>query len=67
MTIGEKEKDLAELLTIIGKHRDVIVAMGNGEPDYLLTAIDENPNVFSSLRIHQILEMKNRQYIQGEH
>lgn len=62
-----KEKSLDEILSIISKHPDVIVSMGNGEPDYILTAIDENPSVFSSLKIHQILEMKNRNYIQGEY
>ncbi|GHI01669.1 acetyl-CoA hydrolase/transferase family protein [Neobacillus kokaensis] len=62
----EKEKTQTEILSILSKYHDVIVSMGNGEPDYILSAIDENPEAFSSLKIHQILEMKNRQYIQGE-
>lgn len=62
----EKEKTKTEILSILSKYKDIIVSMGNGEPDYILSAIDENPNYFSSVRIHQILEMKNRRYIQGE-
>ncbi|WP_062105400.1 acetyl-CoA hydrolase/transferase family protein [Bacillus niameyensis] len=66
MNITEKEKNRNEILSILSKYHDVIISMGNGEPDYILKIIDENPSAFSSLRIHQILEMKNRQYIQGE-
>ncbi|WP_349305660.1 hypothetical protein [Bacillus sp. FJAT-49711] len=61
-----KEKNQNEILSILSKYHDVIVSIGNGEPDFILNMIDENPNAFPSLRIHQILEMKNRQYIQGE-
>ncbi|MED3562430.1 propionyl-CoA--succinate CoA transferase, partial [Bacillus xiapuensis] len=64
--VSEKEKTQTEILSVLFNYHDVIVSMGNGEPDYILSAIDENPNAFTSLRIHQILEMKNRQYIQGE-
>lgn len=66
MNIHGKEKNKSELLSILANYQDIIVSMGNGEPDYILSAIDENPATFSSLNIHQILEMKNRQYIQGE-
>lgn len=62
-----KEKTRTEILSILANYQDVIVSMGNGEPDYILTAIDENPSAFSSLKLHQILEMKNRQYIHGEY
>ncbi|MCR2820061.1 acetyl-CoA hydrolase/transferase family protein [Lederbergia panacisoli] len=61
-----KEKNQNEILSLLSKYHDVIVSMGNGEPDYILNLIDENPGAFSFLRLHQILEMKNRQYIQGE-
>lgn len=63
---NEKEKSISEIISILSKYQDMIVSMGNGEPDYILSAIDENPNAFTSLHIHQILEMKNRNYIQGE-
>ncbi|MCM3571403.1 acetyl-CoA hydrolase/transferase family protein [Neobacillus mesonae] len=63
---NDKEKTILEIMSILSNYHDLIAAMGNGEPDFILSAIDENPNAFSSLKIHQILEMKNRQYIQGE-
>jgi acyl-CoA hydrolase len=66
-TTNVKEKTINEIISIISNYQDVIVSMGNGEPDYILTAIDENSTAFPSLKIHQILEMKNRQYIQGEY
>lgn len=55
--INEKEKSKSEILSILSKYPDVIVSMGNGEPDYILSAIDETPEAFASLKIHQILEM----------
>ncbi|MGM8214810.1 acetyl-CoA hydrolase/transferase family protein [Bacillaceae bacterium W0354] len=66
MSLIEKEKSLSEILSLIAEHEDAIVSMGNGEPDYILSAIDENPDVFNSLKIHQLLEIKDRKYINGE-
>lgn len=63
----QKEKSNEEILSILAKYDHIIVSMGNGEPDYILNLIDENPHVFSNSTLHQILEMKDRRYIQGEH
>src|SRR5690625_1738818 len=65
--MNHKEKTIEEILSIISEHEDVIVSMGNGEPDYILSAIDQNPDAFSSLKIHQMLEMNHRKYINGEY
>lgn len=62
-----KEKNIQEILSLIPKDSDIIVPLGNGEPDFILTAIDENPHLFSSLKIHQMLELKDRKYMHGLH
>jgi acyl-CoA hydrolase len=59
--------NILELLDIIPNDSDLIIPLGNGEPDLILSAIDENPHRFSSLRIHQMLEIKDRQYIHGSY
>jgi acyl-CoA hydrolase len=63
----DKEKNIQEIFALIPDDSDLIIPLGNGEPDLILTAIDENPKQFSSLRIHQMLEMKDRKYIHGEY
>jgi acyl-CoA hydrolase len=61
------KKTVHEILALIPDHSDIIIPLGNGEPDKILTAIDEKPEHFTSLRIHQMLEMKDRAYMRGEH
>lgn len=61
----EKEKTINEILSLIPDNADIIIPLGNGEPDAILTAIDEQPERFSSLRIHQMLELKERKYMHG--
>jgi acyl-CoA hydrolase len=61
-----KEKSPSEILSILSNYKDIIVGMANGEPDTILNMIDEHPNVFSEVKIHQMLEMKNRRYFQGD-
>lgn len=63
----EKEKNIQEILSIIPDHSDLIIPLANGEPNYILTAIDNHPEQFSALRIHQMLEMRDRKYMQGEY
>ncbi|GGA93086.1 acetyl-CoA hydrolase/transferase family protein [Ornithinibacillus halotolerans] len=66
-SFNEKNITQSQLLSILSNYEDIIVGMANGEPDCILSIIDENPTVFKTLSIHQLLEMKNRRYIQGEH
>ncbi|MEW8987430.1 MAG: acetyl-CoA hydrolase/transferase C-terminal domain-containing protein, partial [Bacillus sp. (in: firmicutes)] len=63
----DKEKDIHEILSLIPDDSDVIIPLANGEPDIILTAIDENPDRFSALRIHQMLELKDRKYMHRIH
>jgi acyl-CoA hydrolase len=61
----KKEKNMAEVLSLILDDSDIIIPLGNGEPDAVLSAIDEHPDLFSSLRIHQMLELRDRKYMHG--
>ncbi|MGM0901583.1 MAG: acetyl-CoA hydrolase/transferase family protein [Bacillota bacterium] len=60
-----KELSIQEVLSLIPNDSDLIIPIGNGEPDYILSAIDEQPQQFASLRIHQMLELNNRRYMHG--
>jgi acyl-CoA hydrolase len=59
----QKEKNIEEILELIPDGSDIIVPLGNGEPDAILSEIDEHLDFFSSLKIHQILEIKDRKYM----
>lgn len=63
----EKEKNIQEILSIIPDDSDLIIPLANGEPNYILTAIDNHPEQFSSLRIHQMLELRERKYLHKEY
>jgi len=60
-----KKLTLQEALHIMSSHTDLIIPLANGEPDALLTAVDEHPEIFTSLRIHQMFELKDRTYMHG--
>lgn len=57
----------SEILSILTNYQHIIVSMANGEPDYILNLIDEHPEAFTNLTIHQMLELKDCRYIQGEY
>jgi acyl-CoA hydrolase len=59
----QKEKTIDEILSLIPDDSDIIIPLGNGEPDAILSKIDENLHLFTSLKIHQILELKDRKYM----
>lgn len=63
----DKEKSIQEILSMIPNDSDLIIPLANGEPDYILTEIDRHPERFSSLRIHQMLELKDRKYMHNEY
>lgn len=62
---NHKEKEIQEILSLIPNDADLIIPLANGEPDFILSAIDENPQMYSSLRIHQMLELHDRNYMKG--
>jgi acyl-CoA hydrolase len=63
----QKEKSIEEILKRIPNDSDIIIPLGNGEPDLILSAIDENLDLFTSLKFHQILEIKDRKYMHKPH
>jgi acyl-CoA hydrolase len=58
-----KEKTTDEILSLIPDGSDIIIPLGNGEPDAILSKLDESLESYNSLRIHQILELKDRKYM----
>jgi acyl-CoA hydrolase len=59
----EKEKTIEEILSLIPNGSDIIIPLGNGEPDAILSELDENLDLFTNLKFHQILELKDRKYM----
>jgi acyl-CoA hydrolase len=45
---------------------DVIVGLGNGEPVHVLDTIEAHADRFRALRLHQMLPLHRRRYIDGE-
>jgi acyl-CoA hydrolase len=58
-----KEKKIEEILDLIPDGSDIIIPLGNGEPDAILSEIDDHLDLFSNLKFHQILELKDRKYM----
>lgn len=65
MNLLDKEKSIQEILSLIPNDSDIIIPLANGEPDLILSAIDHHPEHFTALRIHQMLELRERKYMQG--
>ncbi|MBM4765137.1 acetyl-CoA hydrolase/transferase C-terminal domain-containing protein [Bacillus sp. B15-48] len=65
--MNRKEKSLHDILNLIEDDADLIIPLGNGEPDIILSAIDENPHHFTALRIHQMFELRDRNYMHGQY
>lgn len=61
-----KKRLISDILDVIPDDSDIIIPLANGEPDVILSAIDCNLERFSSLRIHQMLELKDRRYMHGQ-
>jgi hypothetical protein len=45
---------------------DVIVGLGNGEPKTVLDAIEAGSERLEEIRLHQILPLRDRPYIEGQ-
>jgi acyl-CoA hydrolase len=45
---------------------DVVVGVGNGEPRAVLDVIEANASRFRDVRLHQMLPLRKRGYIEGE-
>ncbi|ALS79875.1 acetyl-CoA hydrolase/transferase family protein [Planococcus kocurii] len=55
-----------EVIDLIDSKADLIVPIANGEPIRLLDILEENAEQLDGVRIHQMLALRSRSYIQGD-
>lgn len=65
--LENKEKHPEDVLSFIHNGDDIILPLGNGEPQVLLDVIEANANRFENVRIHQMHTIKERDYIWGKY
>ena len=65
--LENKEKHPEDILSFIHHGDDIVLPLGNGEPQVLLDAIEADANRFQNVRIHQMHTMKERDYIWGKY
>jgi acyl-CoA hydrolase len=63
--LDEKKRPPSSVLDHVPKGGDVIVALGNGEPVTLIDAI-EKAGTLRDVRLHQMLPLRDRAYIDGK-
>ncbi|WP_033543859.1 acetyl-CoA hydrolase/transferase family protein [Planococcus sp. CAU13] len=61
-----KKLNPEELLGLIDKGADIIIPIANGEPVHLLDLLEENAERLEDVKIHQMLALRERNYIKGE-
>lgn len=61
-----KKLNSQEVTELIDKGADIIVPIANGEPIRLLDILEENVEKLEGVKIHQLLALRSRRYIQGE-
>jgi acyl-CoA hydrolase len=64
--IAAKRRPAEEVLGHIAVGGDVIVGLGNGEPKTVIDAIEANADRLEEVRLHQMLPLRDRPYIEGE-
>lgn len=62
-----KEKKPEEILSYIHNGDDIILPLGNGEPQVLLDVLEANATALNNVRIHQMHTIKERDYIWGKY
>ena len=55
-----------DFLELIEQDADIIVPIANGEPIHLLDILEENHTKLTNVKIHQMLALRERDYILGE-
>lgn len=55
-----------DLLKLIEQDADIIVPIANGEPIHLLDILEKNHTELTNVKIHQMLALRERDYILGE-
>lgn len=63
-----RDKQLSErqIIELIEKDADIILPLTNGEPHKLLDILEENADALTNVKIHQLLALKRRRYMEGE-
>ncbi len=64
--IEAKRRPAEEVLGHIAVGGDAIVGLGNGEPKTVIDAIEANADRLEEVRLHQMLPLRDRPYIEGE-
>lgn len=61
-----KKLNAEEVISLIDKDADIIIPIANGEPIRLLDILEEHADQLEGVKIHQMLALRSRRYIQGE-
>jgi acyl-CoA hydrolase len=64
--IAAKRQPPEAVLSHLPADGDAIVGLGNGEPKTVVDAIEAGAAQFNHLRLHQMLPLRGRPYIEGE-
>lgn len=64
--IAAKKRPPEEVLNHIAAGGDAIVGLGNGEPKTVIDAIEAGAAELEDVRLHQMLPLRDRPYIEGE-
>jgi acyl-CoA hydrolase len=65
-TLESKRRPAEAVLELLPPGADGIVALGNGEPKTVIDAIEDAADALSDVRLHQMLPLRDRRYINGE-
>ncbi len=55
-----------EVIELIDEEADIIIPIANGEPHRLLDILEENYTKLHNVNVHQMLTLKERDYILGK-
>ncbi len=64
--LAEKRRPAAAVLDQLPPGADGIVGLGNGEPVTVIDAIEDGAETLRDVRLHQMLPLRDRRYINGE-
>ncbi len=64
--LAAKRRPAEEVLAHVAVGGDVIVGLGNGEPKTVIDALEAGAGRLEEVRLHQMLPLRNRPYIEGE-
>lgn len=54
-----------QIIDLIEKNADIILPLTNGEPNKLLDILEANAEALTNVKIHQLLALQSRKYIEG--